>query len=197
MTELDQRFSHQHLLSMEGSRREFMPPETLLPEFLTSADLTMVDLGCGAGYFTVPAAKLLSAGRVYAIDQQQDMVDATIKRAQAESLDNVHGIVAFATDLPLEDASVDAVLMSMMFHDVPEKDDTLAEAKRVLKSEGSLYFVEWDRVEQRVSGPPLHIRIRPNELVDILQSAGFTVLAWRYSDVQPAVYFVHARAPKR
>ncbi|RIV19652.1 class I SAM-dependent methyltransferase [Alicyclobacillaceae bacterium I2511] len=187
-------FNPERLLAMEEGRITFMPPEPILAKFLTSSGMTMADIGCGAGYFTLPAAKLLTHGRVYAIDRQENMVDFTTERANEAGLTNVLGVVAPATDLPLADKSVDAVLMSMVFHDIPEQSGILSEARRVLVPGGTLYLVEWDKTGTR-SGPPMEIRLRPEELQGILESAGFVIREITHSDVERAIYFVDAELP--
>lgn len=186
-------FDPDHLMSMEERRNTMMAPEKVLPEFLTRNDMTLVDIGCGAGYFTIPAARILDRGRVYAVDRQQNMIDTTLKRAETAGLTNIEGIVAASTDLPLQDASIDSVLLAMVFHDIQEQSETLSEIKRVLKSGGSLYLVEWDRIDTDF-GPPMELRIRPSELTERLTSAGFEIADLHTSTVQPAVYFVHARS---
>lgn len=188
-------FDPSHLLSTEELRKTFMPPEDILGDFLTSKHENMVDLGCGAGYFTIPAASKLPQGIVYAIDRQQNMIDITLERAAQQGLSNIRGIVASATNIPLENHKIDALLMSMMFHDVPEQDTMLSEAKRILKQEGILYMVEWDQVESDF-GPPMNIRIRPGALTNTLEEAGFTVQHMHHAAKNGAVYFVYAVSPK-
>ncbi|QSO51393.1 class I SAM-dependent methyltransferase [Alicyclobacillus curvatus] len=187
-------FDPNHLQSMEARRRAFMNPEHVLPKFLTRANMTLLDVGCGAGFFTVPAAKWLIDGKVYALDRQQDMIDVTLRRAAEANLKNVQGITSSATAIPLPTNSVDAALMSMVFHDIPEQTELLSETARVLVPGGILYMVEWDRNGTEF-GPPMHIRIRPSELRETLETNHFVVDDITHSDVEPAVYFVTARTP--
>lgn len=179
---------------MESRRQAFMNPQDVLPKFLTRTTMTLLDIGCGAGFFTIPAAKLLVDGKVYALDRQQDMIDVTLRRAAEENLKNVQGITSSASSMPLATASVDAALMSMVFHDITEQTEMLSETARVLIPGGVLYMVEWDRIDTEF-GPPMHIRIRPDELRETLETNGFLVEDITHSEVQSAVYFVTARTP--
>ncbi len=194
-TKHQRKFDPERLQKMESQWQRFMNPATILPKFLTRTNMTLVDLGCGAGYFTIPAAKMINDGHVYAVDRQQDMVHTTLNRASAEALTNIDGIVTLATNLPIPTASVDAVLMSMMFHHVEEQTQILNEVKRVLRPNGILYIVEWDRVETEF-GPPMQIRIRPDELCTMLTDNDYIIQDVSHSVVQPAVYFIEARAPQ-
>ncbi len=184
------------LMAVEEHRKTFMPADEILEDFLANHHENMVDLGCGVGYFTIPAAKKLPNGVIYAIDRQRNMIDITLTRAHEQGLANVRGIVASAIDIPLENHTVDALLMSMMFHDVPEQDAMLNEAKRILKPEGILYIVEWDQVQSDF-GPPMNIRIQPGALTHTLEEAGFSVQRMHHAANNNAVYFVYALAPKQ
>lgn len=179
---------------MESQWQRYMNPATILPKFLTRSNLTIVDLGCGAGYFTIPAAKMLHNGHVYAVDQLEEMVHTTLNRARAEALTNMEGMVAAATHLPIPTASVDAVLMSMVFHHVDEPAQTLDEIRRVLKPNGILFIVEWDRVDTEF-GPPMQIRLRPDGLCALLTDHHYTIHDVSHLDMEPAVYFIEARSP--
>lgn len=167
-------FDPERLLAMEPRRREEMPPGPILQEFLPGPDATLADIGCGPGFFALEAARLLPQGRVLAIDRQQSSLDVVVRRAREAGLDNIEAICADATALPLGAASVDAVLMAHVFHDIPQRDAMLAEVRRVLRPGGRFCLVEWDRVETPM-GPPLAIRIAPDDLQRILGAGGFQV----------------------
>jgi len=126
-----------------------------------------------------------------AVDRQENMVEITMARAEQAGLANVEGLVAEAHRLPLEDASVDAILMSMMFHDITNKEEALEEARRVLKPGGMLCLVEMDRTST-ASGPPIHLRIGPEQLTAMLRYADFTPETVQPENVRQDFYFVRA-----
>lgn len=187
-------FDPDRLIEMESRRRAMLPPEDVLGRFLSRNDSTLLDLGCGAGFFAIPAAKILSEGKVYAADLQQNMIDTTLRRAQEARLSNVEGVAAPSTNLPVAGKSIDVVLMSMVFHDIDEKEATLTEVGRVLKSTGILFMIEMDRVDGGF-GPPMSIRISPDELTGMLRAAGFSAIETTFSPQQEGIYFVRAKAP--
>ena len=167
-------FDPQRFLAMEEWRRSLLPPEVVLQDFLGADDLTLADIGAGTGFFALPAAQRLSRGTVYAVDRQEDMLDVVRRRAQEMDLENLVSLRADAREIPLQDGTVDAVLMANVFHDIPSQDSMLAEVSRILRPDGSFYLVEWEK-SQTEFGPPQEIRIAPDDLEQTLARGGFRV----------------------
>ncbi len=157
---------------MEASRRAVFPPEESLQQFLVRPDMVIADIGCGPGFYSVPAAQMLPQGRVYAVDRQIDMLEWTKKRAAEASVTNLTTVKSPAEDLPLESKSLDAVFMANVLHDLNDQDKALSEVKRVLKPGGLFFLVEWDKVDIEF-GPPIEIRFSPEELEALLRKHNF------------------------
>lgn len=78
---------------------------------------TVVDIGCGSGFFTVPFARVVGAeGKVWAIDIQQGAVDFLRERLQLEPSLDPHGVVQLKVNAPddagLPGGTVDRGLLS-------------------------------------------------------------------------------------
>ncbi|WP_455382291.1 class I SAM-dependent methyltransferase [Salinispira pacifica] len=185
-------FNPEDLLRREERRRTMLQPEKALQLFLDRNDAVMLDLGCGVGMFSLVAARYLSAGKVYASDVHQGMVDTTLRRAKEAGLSNVEGIAAPAAKVPLPDASVDVVLISMVLHDIDTREEALAEAARVLKPGGTLFMIEIDRIDGGF-GPPMEMRIPPAELRTMVSASGLEVTYVNDSPWQKSLYFLHAK----
>ena len=156
-------------------RRKALPPtETLLALGLTP-DGDLADLGCGIGYFSIPAAKLLGRDHmVYAIDPSPDMIAETGKRAKEAGIDNIQCILSDPLDFKLADNSVEFALIANVFHEIPEKEPFLREVWRILKPAGKLILIEWNEEIQEY-GPPADHRISEEETDRWLEAAGFTI----------------------
>ena len=92
---------------------DFFSPEAILRTLgLTEACRDVLDLGCGYGTFSVPAARICS-GTVHAIDIEHEMVAATRARAGVAAVPNVvveqGDFIECGSRLP--DASVDYVML--------------------------------------------------------------------------------------
>ena len=80
---------------------------------------TVADIGAGSGWFTVRAARRVApAGQVLAEDINPDAIKYIDARAQKEQLSNVHGVLGTPDDVKLPPASVDAVLMLKVYHEI-------------------------------------------------------------------------------
>src|ERR687885_2285006 len=67
---------------LTDERRAKLPPEATLRAAGVASGQTVVDVGCGPGYFTLPAAELVGPrGKVYGVDVQPEMVEACRQRA--------------------------------------------------------------------------------------------------------------------
>ena len=162
-----------HLLGEE--RRAKLPPEATLHTAGVTGGQTVVDLGCGPGFFTLPAADLVGpGGKVYGVDVQPEMVEACRKRAAEAGAAQVEVIHSSATQVPLPDAVADRVLISMVLHESKDRVAFLREARRLLKPGGEVALIEF-RKQDRPPGPPKEVRLSEEEVATVAQAAGLRV----------------------
>ena len=86
-------------------RRKFLNPDSILKKAGLDSDTVFADLGCGSGYFTIPASLIVK--KVYAIDVQQEMLDIIGEKIRMEKLKNIEPILSEESSIPLPDKSVD------------------------------------------------------------------------------------------
>lgn len=97
----------------------------------------VLDIGCGAGFDTLQAARQVGpTGRVIAVDMTDAMVAKARAGAAALQLANVDVRHGYAEDLPVEDASVDVVISNGVINLTPDKMGVMKEIRRVLKPGG-------------------------------------------------------------
>jgi ubiquinone/menaquinone biosynthesis C-methylase UbiE len=103
----------------------------------------LLEIGPGTGYYTLDLAQWVGAGGTVEIfDLQQEFLDHTLARASAAGLANVLATQGEATALPYEDASMDAVVLTAVLGEIPDRGAALAEIGRVLKPGGRLVVGE-------------------------------------------------------
>ena len=121
-------------------RYRFFPPMKILSGTNIKPGQTVLELGCGTGFFTIPAAQLIGdRGSLTAMDVLQESVDLVSTKVQEANLRNVRVVKGNAMDTRLNAESFDTVLL---FGLIPAPmlplNKLLPEIYRVLKAEGSL-----------------------------------------------------------
>ncbi len=104
---------------------------------------TVLDLGCGAGFDTLLAAKKVSPnGKVMGLDMTPEMVAKARHNASLLGATNVMFLLGEIESLPLPDSSVDLVVSNGVLNLCPDKPRILGEVFRVLKSGGRLQMAD-------------------------------------------------------
>jgi SAM-dependent methyltransferase len=102
--------------------------------------LVVADAGCGEGYLSLEAARW--AEQVIAIDSSREVLKRARQLARKRRVTNIVWREGRIEALPLDDASVDVVLLSQALHHVPKPDLALCEAVRALKPGGTVLLLE-------------------------------------------------------
>jgi len=117
-------------------RDRFDPPERILQDTGVSANMTLLDLGCGPGGFSLAAAKLVRPkGKVYAVDIHPLALRLIQNAAKRRQLDNLYPL--YGDDLVnLPPHSIDMVLLYDILHDLGEPMHHLQLIHELLKPDG-------------------------------------------------------------
>lgn len=122
---------------------------------LLDPEWVVADLGCGTGMTAAILAPWVHA--LEAVDREPAMLDAA--RRRLDGIENVTFHECDLSALSLSDASVDAAMLSLVLHHVPEPQAVIGEAARILKPGGRLMvldMVEHDRESYRDTMGHLH-----------------------------------------
>lgn len=156
-------------------RREVLPPTKVLESLGLEQNDTVADMGCGIGYFTIPAAELTVQNKVYALDISEEMLAEAERMARISDVKNIVTVQTEEYDFKLPDAGVSFGLLVNVIHEVDNKERLLAEASRILKIGGKLAIVEWDKTQTEF-GPPIEHRISREEVKRLLNNACFEII---------------------
>jgi ubiquinone/menaquinone biosynthesis C-methylase UbiE len=123
-------------------RRIFHDPYAMLRPYVHPGD-SVIDIGCGMGYFTIPLAKLTGPkGHVTAIDIQEKMLAALRRRTARNGVsETVTTHLGSSGSIGFHEKA-DFVLLFWMFHEVPDQRALLIEIRDLLKPDGRVLFVE-------------------------------------------------------
>lgn len=143
---------------------------SLLPE-----DWVVADVGCGTGNATELLAPAVR--QVIAVDESETMLDAA--RERFEGCDNVRLVQGELEELPLDDASVDAVICLLVLHYLGEPALAVAEMRRVLRTDhggGIALIVDMyphDRIDYKHTMGHKHLGFDEGVMAQMLADAGF------------------------
>ncbi len=131
-------------------RRFFHNPEKIFRPYVAEG-MTVLDIGCGMGFFSFGIAKLVgSRGRVIAADVQQKMLNTLEKRAEkAEVSDRIWIHKCEPNNLGVE-TPVDFILAFWMVHEVFDINMFFHHVFSCLKPNGRVFIAE----------PKFHVSLR-------------------------------------
>jgi ubiquinone/menaquinone biosynthesis C-methylase UbiE len=135
-----------------------------------------VDAGCGDGYFSmIVGSHVGSHGKIYAIDNHEESINSLNSSIRDDSILNIIPILSDLKKVPIKKELVDIYYTSCVLHGFNEQDkiDVLNEAKRVLKTGGTLAIVEFVTKELPI-GPSVDVKIGSNYLIKTLENLGFS-----------------------
>jgi ubiquinone/menaquinone biosynthesis C-methylase UbiE len=123
-------------------RRLIQHPKKIAGEYITRGD-TVIDMGCGPGYFSIDLAKMVGeAGKVFAVDLQESMLVKVRKKAARHGVsDRMVFHQCGASNIGL-DQKAEFILAYYMIHETPDPRAFLGELRGMLKTEGKLLVVE-------------------------------------------------------
>ena len=150
-----------------GARADFTPLAALLdPEW------TVADLGCGTGQTSCALAPYVE--RVIAVDESSAMLSAARKRLAGQ--ENVELRSGRLEDLPIDERSLDAAVLSLVLHFVVDPAAVIVEAARTLKPGGRVLVVDMlphEREDYRAGMGHLWLGFSEPQLTGWLEDAGF------------------------
>ena len=154
----------------------FLRPDEVVRRLGIRPGMTVADLGCGAGYFTLPIARLVGeSGSVFALDIQKQAIDSIKSRANLEHLLQIETVWA-DLEAPggsrLKSDSVDCAIISNILFQVEQRENVMTEAHRIIRPEGHLTMIEWDETPFPV-GPAMEIRIPKRLARSLAEGVGF------------------------
>jgi len=147
------------------------PLEFILEQLQTKEFDTIVDLGAGTGFFSIPFANRFKDCKIYACDIAEVMID-WMKDNVVPTHSNIIPLKMEEDNVPLHNEMADLLFMVNLHHELDNPEQILKESYRVLKSKGNIAISDW-RKEITERGPSIDIRYEPEKVEVQLLSAGF------------------------
>ena len=138
--------------------------------------MTVCDLGCGNGYWTLPMARDVgSTGRVLAVDIQPEMLQKLRERSAQFNYTHIEPIRSTVSDPKLPENEVDLLLMVDVYHEFSHPESMLWGIRRSLKPNGVVALLEYREEDPRVPIKPLH-KMSKNQILKEYQENGFKLV---------------------
>ncbi|MDP3954644.1 MAG: class I SAM-dependent methyltransferase [bacterium] len=158
----------------------FLDPQKVVMSFGIREGMRVADFGSGAGYFTILAAKIVGqGGRIIAIDIMDDALATLRAKASAEGITNIDTVKS-NLEVPgssgINNSSQDMVLAVNVLFQSEEKISIIKEAHRVLKDNGRMILIDWQKGTGGF-GPPDDLRLNSEAMKSLAVEAGFELEA--------------------
>jgi ubiquinone/menaquinone biosynthesis C-methylase UbiE len=174
-----------------AERRAALPPEETLLKLGLEKGMDFADIGCGVGYFTLPAATIIGAdAKAYAADVSAEMLAILADKAAAGGIPNIAAVLSGEYDMKIKSGAAAFALCCNVLHEIGDKERFVREIARILAPGGTLAVIEWKMV-RRDKGPGVAERIPPVELKGLLAQGGFG--GFEEKDINQDLYAVRAK----
>ncbi len=147
-------------------RKLVQNPRRILKSFIRPG-MTVLDLGCGPGFFTIDIAKMLNGnGKIIAADLQEGMLENIKGKISGTLLEKKIELHKCEADRIGLKSNVDFILAFYVVHEIKDHNKLFEEMKAMLKPEGKICIIE----------PSFHVsREAFKEMIRKLMNAGFEV----------------------
>jgi len=103
----------------------------------------ILEVGVGTGYYSLDLAEWTgAAGTIELFDLQREMLDHVLRRADERGVANLIATEGDATALPYDAGSMDAVVLTAVLGEIPDRQAAMNEIARVLRPGGRLVVGE-------------------------------------------------------
>jgi ubiquinone/menaquinone biosynthesis C-methylase UbiE len=121
----------------------------------------VLEVGCGPGFFTIPASRIVGdEGRVYAVDIHPRAIARVKEKIEKEALKNLTPMCSNASNTGLKGGSVDLAFLFGLRYFAGGLENVISELHRVLKPGGIISFEK--------------TRGSEGELIEEIERGGFT-----------------------
>ena len=114
------------------------------------------DIGAGTGFFSFPMSEMVTEGKVFAVDIQNEMLDIVRKRMKTRGTTNVVPTLGTIQDTKLPAGEVDLVLMVDAYHEFSHPREMMLSIVKGLRKGGRVVLIEYREEDPKVMIKPRH-----------------------------------------
>lgn len=154
--------------SIDNSVRKLVHKPHRILEAHIRKEMTVLDLGCGPGFFTIEIANLVGeTGKVIAADLQQGMLDKVAAKIRGTELEQRIELHRCQVDTIGISQKVDFILAFWMIHEVPDQQRIIGELKSLMNPGARIWIIE----------PQIHVTEKAfKKMTGLLELAGLEII---------------------
>ena len=161
---------------LERSEREKEEQTSLLIKNMDIQPTDVIaDIGAGSGYHVFKMAPLAKYGQVYAVDIQQEMLDAINSQKKENRIDNVQLIKGEEQTTNLPHNKIDKILMVDVYHEFSYPKEMLESMHSALNDNGVIYLIEYRMEDPKVPIKIIH-KMTEQQAVKEFEANGFQLV---------------------
>ncbi len=154
-------------------RLEYFHPDRIWEILQPAPDCTLIDIGAGVGFLTLPFAERFPDAHAHGCDILEGMVSFLREDADARGLGNLETRLITNDRIDLPDDCADIVVMAQVHHEIETPAPLMAECNRLLKPGGTIAIIDW-KDEENGKSPRPGRRVPVARMRADLEGAGFT-----------------------
>ncbi len=155
--EISHVMGYQGMSWLERNEREKEEnTSTLLQNMNIGKKEDIADIGAGSGYHVFKMAAKATDGTIYAVDIQDEMLNAMQRKKESGNFTNVTLVKGSEKSIHLTPNSVDKVLIVDVYHEMNFPFEMMTSIKEALRTNGKLYLIEYRGEDPNVPIKELH-----------------------------------------
>jgi len=129
--------------SLDNKLRKWLQsPVKILKPYIKEG-MTVIDIGCGPGFFTIPLAELVGKnGKVIAADLQDGMLQKILRNINGTELEKRIDLHKCEQNKIGITEKADFILAFYVVHEIPDQENFFKEIKSLLNKDGMIFIVE-------------------------------------------------------
>lgn len=170
---IKEKFNIELNVASDKARGAWQNPALVIDKLGDLSGKIVADIGSGTGYFTYPISRV--ADKVLAIDIEQRYLDYIEDRKlelPIEQADVIETRLTVEDEPNLHTDEVDAILIVNVYYYLNDRPAYMKIVNNALRENGTMVLVDFKPGDLPV-GPSAN-KVPPEEVIDILKSAGFS-----------------------
>jgi len=138
--------------------------------------MTIVDMGCGNGFYSLQMARVVGAeGKVIGVDIQPEMLKMLKERGSEAKLTNIEPILGTVADPKLPKGKVDLILCVDVYHEFSHPEQMLKGMRDSLAPGGMVALLEYRSEDPKVPIKLLH-KMSKKQILKEYSANGFKLV---------------------